>query len=89
MQKWGIRTEERRLEISEVIDAIKDGTLTEAWATGTACVVSPIGLLNYQGTEYPINGEKVGELSQRLYDSLYGMQTGEIEDEMGDWVVTL
>lgn len=89
MQKWGIKTEERRLEIEEVIEAIKDGSLTEAWATGTACVVSPIGLLNYKGTEYPINGEKVGEVSQKLYDSLYGMQTGAIEDEMGDWVVTL
>ena len=89
MAKWGIKTEEKRLEIDEVIEAIKNGTLEEAWATGTACVVSPIGLLNYQGTEFPINGEKVGPLSQRLYDSLYGMQTGAIEDEMGDWVVTL
>jgi branched-chain amino acid aminotransferase len=89
LQKWGVKTEERRLEIDEVIEAIKNGSLTEAWATGTACVVSPIGLLNYKDVEYPINGEKVGELSQKLYDSLYGMQTGEIEDEMGGWVVTL
>ena len=89
MAKWGVKTEEKRLEIEEVIEAIKHGTLTEAWATGTACVVSPIGLLNYKGTEFPINGEKVGELSQKLYDTLYGMQTGEIEDPMGGWVVTL
>ena len=89
LQKWGVKTEERRLEIGEVIEAIKNGTLTEAWATGTACVVSPIGLLNYQGTEYPINGEKVGALSQKLYDNLYGMQTGELPDQMGDWIVTL
>ncbi|MBQ9075867.1 MAG: branched chain amino acid aminotransferase, partial [Mogibacterium sp.] len=87
--KWGVRTEEKRLEIEEVIEAIKNGTLTEAWATGTACVVSPIGLLSYKDAEYPINGEKVGELSQKLYDTLYGMQTGEIEDPMGGWVVTL
>jgi branched-chain amino acid aminotransferase len=89
MAKWGVKTEEKRLEIEDVIEAIRNGTLTEAWATGTACVVSPIGLLNYKGTEYPINGEKVGELSQKLYDTLYGMQTGEIEDPMGGWVVTL
>ena len=89
LKKWGVRTEEKRLEIEEVIEAIKNGTLTEAWATGTACVVSPIGLLSYKDAEYPINGEKVGELSQKLYDTLYGMQTGEIEDPMGGWVVTL
>ena len=89
LKKWGVPTEERRLEIKEVIDAIENGTLEEAWATGTACVISPIGLLKYLGVEYPINGEKVGELSQKLYDTLYGMQTGTVEDEMGGWVVTL
>ena len=89
MKKWGIEVEEKRLEIDDLLAAAADGSLTEAWATGTACVVSPIGLLRYRGTNYPINGEKVGELSQKLYDTLYGMQTGIAPDVMGDWVVTL
>ena len=89
MRKWGCKVEEKRLEISEVLDAAKNGSLTEAWATGTACVVSPIGLLRYRGEDFPINGEKVGELSQKLYDTLYGMQTGTAPDVMGDWVVEL
>jgi branched-chain amino acid aminotransferase len=89
LKKWGIKTEERRLLLSEVLEAAENGTLKEAWATGTACVISPIGLLRYRGTDYPINGEKVGELSQKLYDTLYGMQTGIREPEMEGWVVTL
>ena len=89
MRKWGVDVVEKRLEIDDLLAAAADGSLTEAWATGTACVVSPIGLLRYRGENYPINGEKVGELSQKLYDTLYGMQTGIAPDVMGDWVVTL
>ena len=89
LKKWGIKTEERRLLLSEVLEAAENGTLREAWATGTACVISPIGLLRYRGTDYPINGEKVGELSQKLYDTLYGMQTGIRKPEIEGWVVTL
>jgi len=89
LKKWGVEVEEKRLLIEDVLAAAADGSLTEAWATGTACVVSPIGLLRYRGEDYPINGEKVGELSQKLYDTLYGMQTGIAPDVMGDWVITL
>ena len=89
MRKWGVEVEEKRLLIDDLLKAAADGSLTEAWATGTACVVSPIGLLRFRGEDYPINGEKVGELSQKLYDTLYGMQTGIAPDVMGDWVVTL
>ena len=89
LEKWGIPTEERRLELSEVLEAAKTGSLEEAWATGTACVISPIGLLKYKGEDFVINGEEVGEVSQKLYDTLYGMQTGTRPDEMGGWVVTI
>ncbi len=89
LRKWGVEVVEKRLEISELLEYAANGSLTEAWATGTACVVSPIGLLRYRGENFPINNEKVGELSQKLYDTLYGMQTGIAPDVMGDWVVTL
>ena len=98
LRKWGYEVEERRISLEEVFDAIKDGSLKEAWATGTACVISPIGVLNYKGEDYlfyhtaedyVINNEVVGDISQRLYDSLYGMQTGKLPDEMGDWIVRI
>jgi branched-chain amino acid aminotransferase len=89
LKKWGYKVDERRLTIDELFAAAEDGSLKEAWATGTACVISPIGTLVYKGKEYVINGDEVGELSQRLYDTLYGMQIGTREDEMGDWVVTI
>ena len=81
--------EERRISLDEVFEAINNGTLKEAWATGTACVISPIGVLNYEGKDHVINNEVVGDVSQRLYDTLYGMQTGKLPDIMGNWIVTI
>jgi branched-chain amino acid aminotransferase len=89
LKKWGYKVEERRILLSEVLEAAADGSLKEAWATGTACVISPIGQLKFRGEDYPINGGVVGELSQRLYDTLYGMQTGIREPEMDGWVVKM
>ena len=89
LKKWGYKVEEKRILLSEVLDAAADGSLKEAWATGTACVISPIGQLRFRGDDYPINGGAVGALSQRLYDTLYGMQTGILEPEMDGWVVTI
>lgn len=89
LRKWGYEVEERRIELEELFEAIKDGTLKEAWATGTACVISPIGVLNYKGKDYVINNEEVGAVSQRLYDNLYGMQIGRIPDEMDGWIVRI
>ena len=89
LKKWGYKVEEKRILLSEVLDAAADGSLKEAWATGTAFVISPIGQLRFRGVDYPINDGVVGDLSQRLYDTLYGMQTGTAPDVMGDWVVTI
>ena len=73
---WGYEVEERRISLDEVIAAAKDGTLEEVWGTGTAAVVSPVGWL-YVGDEcYTINGGKIGELTQKFYDELTGIQWG-------------
>ena len=88
LRKWGYKVSERRLAIEDVAKASKDGTLQEAWATGTACVISPIGVLRYKGEDIVINGGGVGPVSQKLYDSIYGMQTGVVADDM-NWIVSI
>ena len=88
LRKWGYTVHERLLSMDEIEAAEKDGTLKEAWATGTACVISPIGYLRYKGRDIVVNGGGVGEVSQKLYDTIYGMQTGVRTDDMG-WIVQL
>ncbi len=76
----GYKVSERLISVDELFDAIKAGKLEEAWGCGTAAVVSPIGRLMYQDTEYIINGEKIGDVTQKLYDVLTGIQWGLVED---------
>ncbi len=83
LKDWGYEVEERRLSIHELMEAAEDGRLEEAWGTGTAAVISPIGELNYKGELTTINDFKNGELTQRLYDYLTDIQWGKIEDPYG------
>ena len=71
-----------------MVAASKDGSLKEIFASGTAAVISPIGWLNINGEDAQVADGKVGPVAQKLYDNLYGMQTGVVEDDMG-WTYPL
>ena len=87
-RSWGYPVEERRISAQELIEAQKNGTLEECWGTGTAAVISPVGKLRYVDEVMTINGGAIGELSQKLYDTITGIQTGKLEDPRG-WRVTV
>ena len=80
LKSLGLKVTERRITIQEIIDANKNGTLKEAFGTGTAAVISPIGELYMDGTVIPINEGKIGPLSKKIYDTITGIQSGKIED---------
>lgn len=85
LKDWGYTVREEHLAIDDLMAAAKNGLLEEAFGTGTAAVISPIGELNYKGEIATINDFKTGDLTQRLYDTLTGIQWGDIEDPYG-WV---
>ena len=86
IRSWGIPVEERLISAQELFDAAQAGTLEEAWGTGTAAVVSPIGLLAEGETRVEVGGGQIGRLTQRLYDTLTGIQWGTEPDPYG-WMV--
>ena len=86
LKSWGLNVSERPIEIQEIYDAYQNGQLKEAFGTGTAAVISPIGQLKWDDHVMEINNGKIGEISQRLYDTLTGIQGGNIEDTM-HWTV--
>lgn len=88
LKSWGVKVTERKLSIDEVLEANANGRLDEAFGTGTAAVISPIGELNNNGEKIILNGGKIGPISQKLYDNLTGCQWGRIEDKFG-WTVTV
>ncbi|MCL1791137.1 MAG: branched-chain amino acid aminotransferase [Peptococcaceae bacterium] len=86
LRMWGIAVSERRLRISDVVKAAEEGRLKEVFASGTAAVISPVGKLRFREGIVTVRDGEVGELSKRLYDTLYGIQTGALVDDMG-WTV--
>jgi len=83
LRKEGYKVSERLLSIDELAEAMENGTLKEAWGCGTAAVVSPIGELCYKGVKYPVNNGEIGKVTQHLYDTLTGIQWGNLEDTFG------
>ncbi len=83
VKDWGMKMSERSLSIDEVIAAAKDGRLNEAFGTGTAAVISPVGQITYRGEDHVVGGGEMGELSLRLYNEIVAIQYGEKEDPYG------
>ncbi|MEY8339480.1 branched-chain amino acid aminotransferase [Lachnospiraceae bacterium 62-35] len=85
-KEWGIPVEERKISVDEVVEAAKTGALEECFGTGTAAVVSPVGELRYENERMEIGGNQIGEVTQRIYDTITGIQLGKIEGPKG-WSV--
>ncbi|MCD7733822.1 MAG: branched-chain amino acid aminotransferase [Clostridiales bacterium] len=86
LKSWGYEVEERLLSAQELFDAAESGALEEAWGTGTAAVVSPVGEMAWNDRTCIVNGGKIGPTVQKLYDTLTGIQWGKLEDTFG-WIV--
>ena len=86
LRDWGYEVEERLISAQELFDAADAGKLEEAWGSGTAAVISPVGEMGWGDRHTVIHGGTIGELTQRLYDTLTGIQWGKIEDPYG-WTV--
>lgn len=85
LKSWNVPVEERRLSIQEVADASKAGKLEEVFGTGTAAVISPVGELKWGDDVMHINNGSIGALSQRLYDTLTGIQHCKLDDPF-NWI---
>ncbi len=86
LKSWGMKVSERKISIDEVAKAAAEGRLKEAFGTGTAAVISPIGELKWGDDIMKINNGEIGPLSQKLYDTLTGIQWGKLPDTM-NWTV--
>jgi len=84
----GMVIEERLISIDELVLAAKSGKCTEIFGTGTAAVISPVGAFCYKGEEISVGGGKLGEITQKIYRELTGIQTGKLEDRFG-WSIKI
>ena len=86
LRNKGYKVTEKRISIQELFDAHDNGTLKEAFGTGTAAVISPIGSFEWNDRKITVADGGIGEISQMLYDTLTGLQCGTLPDEY-HWTV--
>jgi branched-chain amino acid aminotransferase len=87
-KSMGIKTHEKVISIHEIFDSLRTGSMTEAFGTGTAATISPVGILSYKDNDYFLSEGQIGPISQKMYDTLLGIQYGEIEDQFG-WTLKI
>ncbi len=85
-KKWGLPVEERKIDIAEIKKAFDDGTLEEVFGSGTAAVISPVGQLRWENNIMQVRDGGIGEYSQKIYDTITGIQLGKLEDTL-HWTV--
>lgn len=66
LKHWNLPVTERRISMEEVHEAHKSGLLEEAFGTGTAAVISPIGEFLWNGEEMVVQSGETGELSKNF-----------------------
>ncbi len=85
-REWGIEIQERPITINEILEGLEKGEVLEIFGTGTAAVISPVGLLHYKGKDYTINQGETGPLAERFFQEITGIQYGTRPDPSG-WTV--
>lgn len=88
LKKRGLTVEERKVSVSEIIEAAKAGTLSDCFGTGTAAIIAKIAGIGYQGQDFMLPDPEKRDVSNWLYATIYGIQTGKLTDDFG-WVVSV
>lgn len=89
LNHWGYKVHERALTIDEIMTAAQQGTFQEAFGTGTAASITAVSGIGYEGKHVnALANEGYGEISNRLYQTLYGIQRGKVAD-MFSWMVPI
>lgn len=86
LKDWGYEVVEGKIAIADIMAAAREGKLEEVFGTGTAAVVSPVKELVWKGEHAFIGDGKIGPVTQKLYDTMTGMQWGKLPDTKG-WIV--
>jgi branched-chain amino acid aminotransferase len=85
-KQWGLPVEERRISVEEVVQAIREGRLTDAFGAGTAATIAPIAKIGFRGEVFELPAVETRAVSKRIKAYLDGIKSGDVADELG-WCV--
>ena len=83
LRDQGMPVKERLVDIDEVVNGMRSGELEEIFGAGTAAVICPVGAIAYRGQRHEMGGTGAGPLTRELYDTITGIQLGEVKDKFG------
>ncbi len=85
---WGYEVEERRISVEEVVNAMKEGRMTEAFGAGTAATIAQISAIHHDGITYDLPPVEGRDFSNKVLEYLEQYKSGKVEDKF-DWIVRL
>lgn len=85
---WGYPVEERKLSVDELIEALENNRVQEAFGTGTAATIAPIAAIGYEGKDYELPPVETRVFSNKVLKELEDIKHGRIEDTRG-WILKL
>jgi branched-chain amino acid aminotransferase len=85
---WGVKVEERRVPVQELIQGLEKGTVTEAFGVGTAATIAHIVTIGYEGKRYALPPVSERKFSNRVYHELDGIKRGTLPDPF-DWMMKI
>lgn len=83
---WGMEVQERKIEVKEVSDALKDGSLTEAFGAGTAATIAPISNISIYGENFLIPESKDYHFHTKVLKYLSEYKIGMHPDKF-NWLI--
>lgn len=85
---WGYHVEERRVSVEEIVTAMKEGRMTEAFGAGTAATIAQISAIHHEGVTYDLPAVEGRDFSNKVLEHLEQYKSGKIEDKF-NWIVKL
>jgi branched-chain amino acid aminotransferase len=83
---WGFSVEERKVTVNEIVAAIKENRLQEAFGAGTAATVAHIAAIGYEGLDYELPAVENREFSNKVLKEMEAIKRGHQEDRFG-WIL--
>ena len=85
---WEFEIEERKVTVQEVIDALKNNTLIEAFGAGTAATIAQIESITFRGQKFELPTKEHRNFSNKVYAYLDDLKNGRVDDPYG-WTTRL
>ena len=83
---WGMKVEERKLSVNELVEGLKSGRVKEAFGAGTAATIAHIELIGHEGQDYYLPAIEKREFSNKVFKELEGIKRGTSPDPFG-WMM--